>query len=148
MSIYGSGKHRQATSKVLNDQHCFELWVSMGEAGSYHRVQEVLKTEGCISPLTGLVPTKQAIWFAIWRYICLNPEITRPYFNNAWAAHGEVLEDDEWKGMLTRHSRQAFSKKKRRALLEKWGVSQSDYERYMFEIVPSTRNDPNVCLSG
>ena len=147
MSIYGSGKHRMAKSKVLDDKHCFELWVNMGEGGSYRKVQEVLITEGILSPFTGQVPTRQAIWFSIWRYICSNQELVRPYFNNAWATHGEVLGDDEWKGMLTRHSRQAFSKRKRVALLEKWGVSKEDYTRYMKEIVPSTRNDPHAYLS-
>lgn len=147
MSIYGSGKHRAAESKILDDKHCFELWVEMGDGGSYQKVQHVLASEGVKSPLTGRPPTRQGIWFAIWRYICENQELVRPYFNNAWASHGDILEDDEWKGMLTRHSRQAFSRKKRVALLAKWGVSKEDYNRYMQEILSSTRNDPDAYRS-
>lgn len=147
MSIYGSGKHRRAESKILNDKHCFELWVTMGEGGSYQKVQRALAAEGLISPLTGRAPTRQGIWFAIWRYICENQADVRAYFNNAWAAHGDILTDDEWMGMLVRHSRQAFSKKKRLILLKLWGVSQDAYSRYMQEIVSSTRNDPDAYLS-
>ena len=146
MSIYGSGKHRDAQSKILNDQHCFELWVGMGDAGSYRRVQEILISEGVSSPRTGRCPSRQAIWFAVWRYVCENQELVRPYFNNAWTIHGEVLSDDEWFGMLTRHSRQAFSKKKRRVLLEKWGVNQEHYNQYMQGIAPVTRRDPDASL--
>jgi hypothetical protein len=148
MSIYASGKHRAAKARILDDKHCFELWVNMGEGGSYQKVQRALAAEGLISPLTGRAPTRQAIWFAVWKYICENQELVRPYFNNAWAAHGEILSDDEWMGMLTRHSRQAFSKKKRLSLLRLWGVSQEDYNRYMQEIVSSTRNDPDAYTTG
>lgn len=48
-------------------------WQMMGDGRSYNKLAKWCASDGCISPQTGNIPHRMAVWLRLWRWALANP---------------------------------------------------------------------------
>lgn len=103
---------------ILDGEKLFHTyWVEMGSKRSIRQLKHHLASVGVRHHITERVPTDMAIWLAIWRWACNNPEDSYKICNSAVRDEGDYYSPDEWDLFLqkkmwtiTKHNERLFTK--------------------------------------
>jgi len=87
----------RGSSRGLSYKIAFDAWL---ERGTTTKAAKYLADQGHTTA-RGNPVTSSTIWYAAWKYIVLNPDEARKYFDkDAQLIYGRNLTDDEWNTMI------------------------------------------------
>lgn len=105
----GIGNSSTERGKMLPDpEELLKLWI---ELRTLVRVREKLRRDGIINPATKQPPSKQAINFAIWKWVVTNPKKALDnYILPMERQRGNYdFSQDDWEEMIIRHAKAVFA---------------------------------------
>jgi hypothetical protein len=107
----------------LNEKMCFDYWIKHGTIRKAHQALIEERPLEMRNPATNRNYTFMAVSQASWRWVLHNLEEAHPLMIDAWAAKGEVLDDETWKTLLvTIVFSERFTKPFRDRFIEKHGL--------------------------